>query len=185
MVYHSTVSGWEGATKTAAVAPVLDGPPLLSATEAHAQAEKLERYKGLAAKTGDAKAGELTFTSLCQSCHTVAGKGGNLAPALDGSAHRDLDGLLRALLTPNAAVEGGYRAFRVATKDGRVVEGFLAARDKDGVTLRMMGGLEQRIPQGDITKADFTTRSLMIEGMLEALNEQQIADLFTYIRTLK
>ncbi len=185
MVYHSPLSDWQGASKTASISPVLDGPPLLSASEARTQAEKLEKYKVIAARSGDAKAGQLTFSTICQSCHTLAGKGGNLAPALDGSAHRDLDGLLRALLTPNAAVEGGYRAFRVTTKDGRVIEGFLAARDKDGVTLRMMGGLEQRIAQGDIARADFTTRSLMIEGMLEALTEQQVADLFSYIRTLK
>lgn len=185
VVYHSTMSPWEGATKQAAVVPLLDGPHLLSANEAAAQAKKLATYKGIAGRKGDAAAGQTVFTSICMSCHTVAGKGANLAPALDGSAHRDLDGLLRALLTPNAAVEGGYRAFRVETKDGRLVEGFLAARDKDGITLRMMGGLEQRIPSAEVLKADFTTRSLMIEGLLEALSEQQVADLFSYIRTLK
>lgn len=185
MVYHSPMSDWQGITKQASVVPLLNGPHLLSATEARAQAEKLAKYKVIAAKAGDAKAGQTIFTSICLSCHTVAGKGANLAPALDGSAHRDLDGLLRALLTPNAAVEGGYRAFRVETKDGRLIEGFLASRDKDGLTLRMMGGIEQRVNQTDVAKADFTERSLMIEGLVEALNEQQVADLFSYIRTLK
>lgn len=185
MVYHSPMSDWQGITKQATVVPLLNGPHLLSATEAKALAEKLAKYKVIAAKSGDAKAGQATFTSICLSCHTVAGKGANLAPALDGSAHRDLDGLLRALLTPNAAVEGGYRAFRVETKDGRLVEGFLASRDKDGLTLRMMGGMEQRINMADVAKADFTERSLMIEGLMDALSEQQVADLFGYIRTLK
>jgi putative membrane-bound dehydrogenase-like protein len=185
MVYHSPMSDWQGITKQAAVLPLLNGPHLLSASEAKAQAEKLAKYKLIAVKPGDAKSGQTIFTSICLSCHTVAGKGANLAPALDGSAHRDLDGVLRALLTPNAAVEGGYRAFRVETKDGRLVEGFLASRDKEGLTLRMMGGLEQRINQADVAKADFTERSLMIEGLVDALSEQQVADLFSYIRTLK
>jgi hypothetical protein len=48
-----------------------------------------------------------------------------------------------------------------------------------------MGGIEQRINQAEVAKADFTGRSLMIEGLVEALSEQQVADLFSYIRTLK
>ncbi|HSJ04105.1 MAG TPA: c-type cytochrome, partial [Verrucomicrobium sp.] len=147
--------------------------------------EKLAKYKAVAQRPGDAKAGQPLFAGICLSCHTLAGKGGNLAPALDGSGHRDLDGLLRALITPNAAMEGGYRAFRIDTRDGRLVEGFLVTRDDAGITLRMMGGADQRIPAADIARAEFTNRSLMIEGLIEALPEQQVADLFEYLRTLR
>ena len=49
----------------------------------------------------------------------------------------------------------------------------------------MMGGIDQRINMADVAKADFTERSLMIEGLMDALSEQQVADLFSYIRTLK
>jgi putative heme-binding domain-containing protein len=179
------MSDWKGLSKAAAVVPVLVGPHLLSADESKAQADKLARYKLIAQKPGDAKAGQVTFTTLCLSCHTVAGKGGNLAPALDGSSNRDIDGLLRALLTPNAAVEGGYRAFRVESKDGKLVEGFLVSRNKEGITLRLMGGIEQRVNMADVARADFTERSLMIEGLLDAMPEQQVADLLAFIKTLK
>jgi len=183
--YYSPLSDWPQRKPLAQVVPVLEGPHLLSAGDSEAQAAKLAKYKAIATKTGDAKSGEMIFTSLCLSCHTLGGKGGNLAPALDGSAHRELDGMLRALLTPNAAVEGGYRAFRVETRDGRQLEGFLVMRDKDGITLRMMGGAEQRVSMNDVAKADFTSRSLMIEGLLDALPEEQVVNLFSYIRTLK
>lgn len=185
VVYHSPLSDWKGTTGQAKVTPVLTGPHLLSSQDARVVSEKLARFKAIAQKKGDAKAGQPLFTALCLSCHTVAGKGGNLAPALDGSGHRDLDGLLRALLTPNAAVEGGYRAFRVETRDGRLQEGFLVSRDDSGITLRMMGGAETRIPAHSVAKAEFTNRSLMIEGLIDALPEQQVADLFEYLRGLK
>lgn len=185
VVYHSPLSDWKGASKTAKIAPVLSGPHLLSARDAQEVGEKLARYKTISQKPGDAKSGQTLFAGLCLSCHTLAGKGGNLAPALDGSGHRDLDGLLRALITPNAAVEGGYRAFRVDTRDNRQLEGFLVTRDDSGITLRLMGGTEVRVPAADVAKAEFTNRSLMIEGILDALPEQQVSDLFEYLRTVK
>jgi putative membrane-bound dehydrogenase-like protein len=185
VLHHSPLSEWEKRTAATQVASVLAGPHLLSAAEAGAQAAKLEKYKGIALKSGDAKAGQVLFGGLCLSCHTLAGKGANLAPALDGSGHRDLDGLLRALLTPNAAVEGGYRAFRVETKDNRQVEGFLVTRDAAGITLRLMGGAELRFPMAEVNKAEFTNRSLMIEGLIEGLPDAQVTDLFEYLRTLK
>ena len=164
--------------------PVAEGPPVLDAEAAAALEERMAHFRALHAKPGDAEAGKALFAGLCLSCHTLDGKGGGLAPALDGSAHREVNGLLRALLTPDAAVEPGYRAFRIETHDNRLVEGFLVSDDPKGITLRMMGGAEQRIPRNEIARAKWTNRSLMVPGLLDALSEEQVADLFAYIKTL-
>ena len=105
--------------------------------------------------------------------------------ALDGSGHRDLDSLLRAVLTPNAAVEPGYRAYRVETHDGRLAGGFMVKHDENGATLRMMGGSDLQSPQKEIRRARYMNRSFMVPGLFDALQEQQVAYIIADIGTLK
>ena len=86
---------------------------------------------------------------------------------------------------PNAAVEPGYRVYRVETHDGRLAEGFLVKHDESGATLRFMGGAELQFPQAEIRQARFLNRSFMTEGLIDALPDREVADLIAYIRTLK
>ena len=162
-----------------------DAPDLMDEKTALEVAGKISKYKALGSKEGDLTSGQAIFTGLCMSCHTLDGKGGAAAPPLDGSGHRDLDNLLHALVTPSAAVEPGYRAFRVETIAGQLVEGFLVKQDANGVTLRFMGGTDAFFPKKEIRQADFTERSFMIEGLLDNLPDAQVSDLFTYIRSLR
>ncbi|CAN5235008.1 hypothetical protein BH23VER1_BH23VER1_01460 [soil metagenome] len=167
------------------VATIADGPALLSHDQSLAQQQKLARMATVASRQGDPSAGQILFEAACLSCHVVGDKGAHAAPALDGSAHRDLDGLLRSILAPDAAVEAGYRVFQVGTNDGQLVEGFLVKDDPNGITLRFMGGTDLRFAADNIVSAKFLNRSFMPAGIIDSWDESQVADLFTYIRTLK
>lgn len=170
----------------ATITAVAEGPELLDPEEARQEEAKLVKFRAIATAAGaDPKRGKPLFTGLCLSCHTLDGKGGAAAPPLDGSGHRDLDSLLRAVLTPNAAVEPGYRAYRVETHDGQLAEGFLVKHDKNGAVIRLMGGAELRFPQAEIRRARYLNRSFMIPGLFDALAPQQVADIIAYIGTLK
>lgn len=48
-----------------------------------------------------------TFTTVCQSCHSLGGRGGNVGPALDGVAARYSAGDLRAWLADPQSVKPG------------------------------------------------------------------------------
>ena len=102
-----------------------------------------------------------------------------------GRGHKDVDALLRNLLTPNAAIEGGYRKYRVLTRTGRLLEGLLVSEDGDAVVLRQPDRNDFRVPRADILRAGYTATSVMPEGLLEALEPQQVVDLFAYLRSLK
>ena len=104
---------------------------------------------------------------------------------MDGSANRDLDSLLRALVTPDAAVEPGYRTYRLETYAGEIYEGFLISTNVSGTTLGFMGGNQIFIEAEEIRRARFLDRSFMLPGLLDALDEQLIADLFAYIARLE
>jgi putative heme-binding domain-containing protein len=104
---------------------------------------------------------------------------------LDGADAMGVKALLRATLTPNAAMEAGYRTFRVELRDGEVVDGLLVSQDSDGIVLRRQNAEDLRVPQADVRRAGFTKLSMMPEGLLEAMQPADVADLFAYLRTLK
>jgi putative membrane-bound dehydrogenase-like protein len=169
----------------ARVEGTLDAPPLLTASEAKDLAQRFERFSVLAERQGDVARGQQVFETACLVCHQAGGRGAGFAPNLDGSAHRGTENLLRAMLTPSAAMEAGYRKFRVETTDGELHEGFLAQQDATGVILRQPNSEPLKIPAATIKRAGYQNASLMPEGLLEGLDDRSVSDLFSYLRTLK
>ena len=53
------------------------------------------------------------------------------------------------------------------------------------IVIRQPGLPDRRIPKADIRSTKFIRRSLMPEGLLDALQDQQVADLLAYLMTLK
>ena len=90
---------------------------------------------------------------------------------------------LHALVDPSAAVESGYRVFRVETQQGALAEGFLVDRLGGGARLRMMGGIELSFSAAEIRRARFLNRSLMPDGLLDTLQERQVRDLLAHLRS--
>ena len=148
-------------------------------------AEKFSKFHALADKAGDLTKGKALFTAICQQCHSVGGQGGQVGPVLGGAGALGVEALLRNILTPNAAMEPGYRLFRVELKDGDVLDGILVSQDKDAIVLRRANAEDLRIPQGNVRRASYTKVSVMPEGLLEALKPGEVGDLFAYMKTLK
>ncbi|MBC8001468.1 MAG: c-type cytochrome, partial [Opitutaceae bacterium] len=178
-------TNWIGLKAGARIERTSDFPPLLSPVEARMLAEKFKKFHALASRSGDAPKGGSLFTNLCMSCHSVGGQGGQVGPALSGAGASGNEALLRNILTPNAAMEGGYRAFRVELNDGDVLDGILVLRDAEAIVLRRPNSEDIRIPVKGVRRAEFTRRSIMPEGLLDGLGEKDVADLFAYLGTLK
>ncbi|SDE87001.1 putative heme-binding domain-containing protein [Dyadobacter soli] len=147
---------------------------------------KLTKYMTIAEKHGgNAEAGKVLFQT-CLACHQVGSQGQSIAPALDGSANRENESLLTAILNPDAAIESGYAVYRVTRKDGSQMEGYLVNKDNQGTTLAFMGGGKSFIEAGAIKSQGFLGgRSFMVKGLIDNYSDQQVADLLSYIRTLK
>src|SRR5262249_6799811 len=135
--------------------------------------------------SGDAAHGKTLFTTTCMICHSVGGQGAQIGPVLNGAGAPGVEALLRNILTPNVAMEAGYRMFRVELKDGDVLDGLLVSQDAETIILRRPNTEDQRIPQTQIHRAAFTRRSIMPEGLLESLKPGEVTDLFAYLQTLR
>ena len=177
-------SPWGRLASGAKVARTTDYPPLLTAAEADVLDGKFARLRVLAEAPGDVERGR-TLAAMCQACHLIQGQGSNIGPNLSGAGAMGTEALLRNILTPNAAMEPGYRIYRVEMKNGDIHEGFLMSDDKDAVVLRMPGTEDRRISRRDVTRGTFLRRSLMPEGLLDAMQPQDVSDLFAYLKTLR
>lgn len=170
---------------SAHVERVDDFPDLITTTLQQARDKTFQHFTGLAQKSGDLAHGKTLFSQTCATCHMVAGQGGQIGPVLNGAAANGIETLLRAVLTPNAAMEAGYRTFRVELKDGDVLDGFLVSQNDEAIILRQPNAQDRRISQDEVRRARFTKTSLMPEGLLDSLPDQDATDLLAYLQTLK
>jgi putative heme-binding domain-containing protein len=177
-------NAWGDLSGKARIEPALDAPKLVTAAELEERLAKFAKFRQLAEAGGDAAKGKNLFAVRCLTCHQQGGQGGKVGPALDGLGLTGTEAILRNVLTPNAAMEGGYRAFRVITKDGRVAQGLLVSQDADAIVLREPDKADLRFPTRDVAQAGFSTISIMPEGLLEAMTPEDVSDLFAYLKTL-
>ena len=91
--------------------------------------------------------------------------------------------MLPNIVNPSAQIREGYENYLVTTRDGRSLSGFLADSDPQVIVLRGLDGADQVLPRTELLEFKTTGVSLMPEGLLEALNENQLRDLFAYLRS--
>lgn len=131
---------------------------------------------------GSPYAGEALFEQRCASCHKLFFKGGNIGPDLTSYQRDDLGTMLISIINPNAEIREGYQFITVKTKDGRTIGGFQVDRDNQVTVLRGLDGQDLTLRSEEIESVEPMGRSLMPEGLLEGLDEQQVRDLFAYLR---
>ena len=122
---------------------------------------------------------------MCSSDLSIAGKGAGFAPPLDGSASRDLDGLLMAIVAPNEAAENVFRLYRVEKKDGAIVEGFKRNEDAQEITVLLMGGAPVRVPIGEVKAAGYIQGRSVMPDLTAGMTEAQVAAITAFLRTVK
>ncbi len=132
----------------------------------------------------DVEHGRALFTQTCAVCHTIFGAGGRIGPELPGS-FEDIDYLLTNILDPNAIIGKDYQMTFVKTKDGQTFAGIVAEDTERGITLKVLGGEPIAIQRADIASTELSPQSMMPEGLLAPLHEEDVRDLFLYLRQKK
>jgi putative membrane-bound dehydrogenase-like protein len=130
----------------------------------------------------DLSAGRAIFNQACAVCHKLHGEGGALGPDITGSARDQLSYLIENIADPSAIVPVDFRLSIVTLKDGRVLSGFAGGKIERAFTLRTMTDT-QTIERAEVEKVEDSSQSLMPEGLLSALSETQVRDLFGYLQS--
>jgi putative membrane-bound dehydrogenase-like protein len=117
---------------------------------------------------------------ICSACHIMYGEGGKMGPDLTGSGRSNLDYLLENIVDPGGVVSPDYRMSILTLKDGRVLSGVIARQDARTLTLRLLTE-ETTLEKSEIAKQETSPVSMMPEGLLTALQPDQIRDLIAYL----
>jgi putative heme-binding domain-containing protein len=118
----------------------------------------------------------------CQTCHATSTP---LGPNLGGVASRlSLQDLFEAIIYPSREVAAPYRVEMFQTRDGASYSGIVAFESADGVILRTGAATTLRLAESDIASRQPSNYSLMPNGLLEGLKAQELADLYSFLKTL-
>lgn len=145
---------------------------------------KIQQVAGVVrAGSGDPYAGRTLFQNACGSCHKLFGQGAEVGPDLTVHDRADLESMLLAIINPSAEIREGFENHSVETKDGRSLSGFLVEQDERIVVLRGLDNQNTTLARSDLLELSAAGLSLMPEGLLDSLEEQQVRDLFAYLRS--
>jgi len=128
----------------------------------------------------DASKGRLIFSGVCAACHKLYGEGAAIGPELTGSDRHNLDYLLGNIIDPNAVVPADYRVSVLKLKDGRVLTGVIPEQTDKLVTVQTPAE-RITVQRSDIAEQQQMSQSLMPEGLLQALGEDNVKHLFAYL----
>ncbi len=126
--------------------------------------------------------GRALFERTCIACHTLYGTGGTIGPDLTGSNRANLDYILTEIINPSEVMLETYQLVTVTTRDGRTLSGNAAAEDAQQLTLRLIAQ-DTVIAKSDILSREKSPISMMPEGLLKSLTNDEVRDLLAYLRT--
>jgi putative heme-binding domain-containing protein len=142
--------------------------------------EYKERFDRASLGRADLELGRQTYKAVCGNCHTLLGEGGKIGPDLTGGNRRNLDYLLENIVDPNAIVPEAYRISIIETEDGRILTGVILEKSSNAFLLQT--SLEKiSVPRTDVAAIKESPNSLMPEGILTALTDQQAKALLAFL----
>lgn len=149
------------------------------------QAE-MAKYKAMLTDAELARAntskGRAIYERTCMACHKLYGAGGIIGPELTGSNRADLDYILSQILNPSEVMQESYQLVIVTTRDGRTLSGTVVAEDNQQLTLRLVGQ-DTIVTKSEILSREKSPVSMMPEGLLKTLKDDEVRDLIGYLRT--
>lgn len=138
-----------------------------------------------AAWKADPAAGQAVYEKArCAKCHTFRGQGEKLGPELSDIRGRlSTAELLTAMLYPSEYVSDQYPTHIFVTKDGRTIRGVAAPGRIDEMVILQSNGEKTTVPRSEIESNTLISQSSMPENTLDPLTREEIAALFSFLRT--
>ena len=109
--------------------------------------------------------------------------GAAIGPDLTPFKRDDVPQLLLHIVNPSAEIREGYENHVVLTESGRTLNGVLAEKDARVVVLKTADGQKVAVPRTDVAEMTISGQSLMPENLLQGLADQDVRDLFAYLRS--
>ena len=145
--------------------------------------QQIDRYSEILNGAGDPYPGKKLYMQMCGKCHTLHATGGKIGPDLTTYKRDDTRQMLLHIVNPSAEIREGFEMQIAQLKDGRVVTGFLVEQDPQSISLRSPDGQTVTLERSELEELVKSRKSLMPEGQLKDLTEDQLRNLFAYLRS--
>jgi putative heme-binding domain-containing protein len=182
------------ASEREALKPLLEARPAASSTAAAPErpfvkdwtVEELVPLVEAGLSGRDFERGRALFgAAKCFDCHRFSDEGGGLGPDLSGLAGRfSARDLLESIIQPSKTISDQYQAVSIATTDGKVITGRIVNLNGDELMIspdmldpnRMI-----RVRRDAIEEMRPSPVSLMPDGLLNTLQQDEVLDLLAYL----
>ncbi|MEZ6116028.1 MAG: c-type cytochrome [Pirellulaceae bacterium] len=130
--------------------------------------------------------GKRTFAAAkCATCHRFDGQGGATGPDLTSVAARfSPKDLAESLIHPSKVISDQYRASVIETSKGTTVTGRIVSESDEELVVQINpedATKIETIKKADVESNKPSATSLMPEQLLNALNQDEVKDLFAYL----
>lgn len=150
-----------------------------SSSEKNNQIKNVSRI--LESGSGNELIGRGIYNNRCGSCHRLFDEGANIGPDLTGYDRKNLNDLLTNIIDPSAYIREGYVTYHITTTDKRSLVGTLKAQSGSTITIQPFNGEVITLSKNQVTDMVEQKISIMPDGLLNGLDDQQINDLVSYI----
>src|SRR5439155_12556131 len=119
--------------------------------------------------------------TACATCHRLGDLGKDVGPNLATIRQWSPEQALSNILDPNREVAPNFVGYTVETKDGRTLDGIIAAESAASLTIKRAEGVTETVLRRDIAQLSGSGLSLMPEGVESAVTVEQMADLIAFL----
>ena len=145
----------------------------------------LEQYQAALTMKGDPERGAALYKKVCSGCHKIGDVGYEIGPNLISFKTKGADAILLNVIDPNREVNPQYVNYICETDDGRTLTGLIAGETAASVVLKRAENATDTILRSEIETLKSTGLSIMPEGLERDIPVQGMADLLTYLMSVK
>lgn len=125
--------------------------------------------------------------SLCVSCHSIKGIGGNSGPELTQIGTRfSIKDIAESIVHPSKTVSDRYRNTIYHLKNGNAISGRPVEETETEIKISVNAfspDITTKIRKEDIVKTEVSSQSAMPAGLINQLNEKELSDLMAFLLT--
>ena len=133
--------------------------------------------------TGDAPRGAVVYTKAqCAKCHKAGPLGESVGPDLSAIAKRfTKKEILESVYFPSHVISDQFASKTVVLLDGRSINGLLTTGPGGELVVLQSNGEKKIIASDEVDEISPSKISSMPEGLLDALTQEEIVDLFAFL----
>ncbi len=132
---------------------------------------------------GDSKAGQPLFKQHCATCHQFHGEGNKIGPDLTTADRKNTPYMVANIVDPSSYIRTEYVQHEANLLDGRKVIGLVTESTAKTVTILDAQNKKTTISREDMEDLKPSALSMMPEKLLDTLTDQQLCDLFAFLRS--